>query len=82
MKNRDSIHTEYNIAYLCAGYCGLWPYCALPYHQALVIDCRLPDDSDSDEEDAPTSSKEGMSISGAAGDTGCTIAIDAKPVAG
>jgi nicotinamide mononucleotide (NMN) deamidase PncC len=47
-----------------------------------VIDCRLPDDSDSDEEDAPTSSKEGISISGAAGDTGCAIAIDAKPVGG
>jgi hypothetical protein len=23
MKNHDSIHTENNIAYLCAGYCGL-----------------------------------------------------------
>jgi hypothetical protein len=53
-----------------------------PNHQALVIDCRLPDDSDSDEEDALTSSKEGMSISGDAGDTVCAIATDAKSVAG
>jgi hypothetical protein len=45
-----------------------------------VIDCRLPDDSD--EEDANTSSKEGMSISGDAGDTGYAIVTDAKRVAG
>jgi hypothetical protein len=44
-----------------------------------VIDCRPPDDSESDDEDAPTSSKE---LSDDAGETGSAKATDAKPVAG
>jgi hypothetical protein len=47
-----------------------------------VIDCRLPDDSDSDEEDALKSSKEGTPTSGDAIDTVSDTATDAKPVAG
>jgi len=46
-----------------------------------VIDCRLPDDSESDDDDddALTSSK---NLSGDAGETGFAKATDAKPVAG
>jgi len=44
-----------------------------------VIDCRLPDDSESDDEDALTSSKK---LSGDAGETGFAKGTDAKPVAG
>jgi hypothetical protein len=44
-----------------------------------VIDCRPPDDSESDEEDASASSEE---LSGDAGERGSAKATDAKPVAG
>ena len=47
-----------------------------------MIDFRLPNDSDSDEEDAFKSSKEGISVSGDAGDTRFDVATDAKPESG
>lgn len=44
-----------------------------------MIDCRPPDDSESDDEDASTSSKE---LSGDAGERGSAKATDAKSVEG
>jgi hypothetical protein len=46
------------------------------------MDCRLPDDSDGDEEDALESSKEGKPTSGDARETVFESVTDAKPVAG